>query len=213
MTAKKSPELRKEEIFNAALICFIQKGYYETSIDAIAAKAGITKGGLYHHFASKKTLFIELFQTFVNRYFETLRQRIHHPADVTLQIQDLIAKSEEIFSESRDILKFCFEFMSLASRDSEIRAEVNTFYKNRVSIFAQTLTEGIISGRLKKIPADDVARTLYFLSMGFFLTYFTVDIDFDPMTQHAINLGTFMDGIKETPQRSGCETAAVGNYK
>ena len=76
MTAKKSPELRKEEIFNAALACFNQKGYYETSIDEIAAAAGITKGGLYHHFASKKSLFIELFHTVVNRYFETLKNKI-----------------------------------------------------------------------------------------------------------------------------------------
>jgi hypothetical protein len=33
--------------------------------------------------------------------------------------------------------------------------------------------------------------------MGFFLTYFTVDIDFDPMTQHTINMTTFMEGIKK----------------
>ncbi len=38
MTAKKAPELRKEEIFNAALFCFNQNGYYETSIDILLQK-------------------------------------------------------------------------------------------------------------------------------------------------------------------------------
>lgn len=197
MTIKKAPEQRKEEIFNAALFCFNQKGYYETSIDDIAARAGITKGGIYHHFNSKKTLFIDLFHTVANRYFESLKLKIHQPFDASSHMQDLVRKSNEIFNENMDILKFCFEFMSLASRDDEIRLAVTDFYKNRVAIFSQTLTDGKEKGLFKNIPADAVARTLYFLSMGFFLTYFTIDIDFDPMAQHSINMKTFMDGIRE----------------
>ncbi len=197
MTTKKAPELRKEEIFNAALFCFNQKGYYETSIDDIAARAGITKGGIYHHFNSKKILFIDLFHTVANRYFESLKLKIHQPSNASSHMQDLVKKSNEIFNENMDILKFCFEFMSLATRDSEIRLAVSDFYKNRVAIFAETLSDGVNKGMFKDIPADAVARSLYFLSMGFFLTYFTVDIDFDPMTQHTINMKTFMEGIKK----------------
>jgi AcrR family transcriptional regulator len=197
MTTKKAPELRKEEIFNAALCCFNQKGYYETSIDHIAARAGITKGGIYHHFTTKKNLFIELFHIVANRYFETLKLKIHSPSDASKHMQMLVRKSEEIFDENLDILRFCFEFMSLASRDAEIRQAVSDFYKNRVAIFAETLSDGIGKGMFKDIPADAVARSLYFLSMGFFLTYFTVNIDFDPMTQHTINMKTFLEGIKK----------------
>lgn len=197
MTTKKTPELRKEEIFNAALFCFNQNGYYETSIDDIATKAGITKGGIYHHFTSKKILFIELFNSVANRYFESLKLKIHQPLDATQHIQELIKKSNEIFNENVDILRFCFEFMSLASRDNEIRLAVSAFYKNRVAIFAQTLSDGVDKGMFKAIPADAVARSLYFLSMGFFLTYFTVDIDFDPMTQHTVNMKTFLEGIRK----------------
>lgn len=197
MTMKKAPELRKEEIFNAALFCFNKKGYYETSIDDIATRAGITKGGVYHHFNSKKSLFIDLFHTVANRYFESLKLKIHQPSDASNHMQDLVKKSNEIFNENMDILKFCFEFMSLASRDADIRRAVSEFYTNRVEIFSQTLTDGTRKGLFKNIAADAVARTLYFLSMGFFLTYFTVDIDFDPMTQHTINMKTFMEGIKK----------------
>ena len=195
MTSKKAPELRKEEIFNAALFCFNQNGYYETSIDDIAAKAGITKGGIYHHFNSKKELFIELFHSVANRYFKTLQRKTHTPADASRHLLDIIEKSNEIFSESMDILRFCFEFMSMATRDGDIRLAVTDFYKNRVAIFSQTLAAGRHSGLFKNMPAEAVARTLYFLSMGYFLACFTVDIDFDPMTQHGINMKTFMEGI------------------
>ena len=62
MAINKAPEQRREEIFEAALSCFNLNGYYQTSIDEIAAQAGISKGGIYHHFKSKKELVIELFQ-------------------------------------------------------------------------------------------------------------------------------------------------------
>ncbi len=55
-------EKRKEKIFKAAVKCFNDKGYYETTIDAIAAKAKVSKGLIYYYFESKKELFLELFE-------------------------------------------------------------------------------------------------------------------------------------------------------
>jgi len=202
MTRKKAPEIRKEEIFNAALTCFNKKGYYETSIDDIAVHAGISKGGIYHHFSSKKKLFIALFNTVANRYFESLKEAVHENIDPLAELKDLVRKSDEVFYQNYDILKYCLEFIMLGTRDSEIRAEVTGFYRNRLNIFNKKLTEGINSGVYKEISVTDVARTLYFLSMGFFLTFFTVDIDFDPMAQHAINMQTVIDGIRNVKQRA-----------
>jgi len=36
-------EKRKEKIFKAAVRCFNERGYYETTLDAIAAKAKVSK--------------------------------------------------------------------------------------------------------------------------------------------------------------------------
>ena len=36
---------------------FAQDGYVATSLDAVVARAGVTKGALYHHFAGKDALF------------------------------------------------------------------------------------------------------------------------------------------------------------
>ncbi len=198
MTRKKSPEVRKEEIFDAALSCFNQNGYYETSIEDIAAKAGISKGGIYHHFSSKKKLFIDLFHTVADRYFESLKQAVHETSDPAAELQELVKRSEEVFSKHYETLKYCLEFITLGTRDSEIRDEVTGFYRNRVEIFARKLADGVDSNAYREIPVAGVARTLYFLSMGFFLTFFTVTIDFDPMVQHTINMQTIIEGIRKT---------------
>ncbi|MCX8043669.1 MAG: TetR/AcrR family transcriptional regulator [Desulfobacterota bacterium] len=196
MTQKKAPEIRKEEIFEAALRCCNEKGYFNTSIEDIAQRAEISKGGIYHHFKSKKDLFIELFHTVADRYFESLRKEVHLTKDPTEQLHEMVRKSEEVFHKHYDILKFCLEFITLGTRDPEIREEVTKFYKTRVALFAQKLDEGVIAGIYKKIPVTGVARTLYFLSMGFFLTFFTVAVDFEPIQQHTINLQTIINGIR-----------------
>ncbi len=41
----------------AAHALFGRAGYPATSLDAVAAEAGVTKGALYHHFSSKRDLF------------------------------------------------------------------------------------------------------------------------------------------------------------
>jgi AcrR family transcriptional regulator len=201
MTAKKAPDVRKDEIFKAALRCFNQNGYHGTTIDAIAERAGISKGGFYHHFTSKKNLFIELFHTKVNSYFETLQQNVDGITDAADRIQYIVEKSEEVFQQNADVLKFCLEFVTLGLRDNDIKKAVTLFYKNRVNTFTQMLVQGMKSGTLKHVAAEGVARTLYFLSMGFFLTHFTVNIDFDPTIQHSINLKTILDGISTNKPR------------
>lgn len=59
---------RKEGIFDAALLCFNEYGYAETSISILAQKAGISKGGMYHYFTTKRELFLELFLYKVKQY-------------------------------------------------------------------------------------------------------------------------------------------------
>src|SRR5260370_22340809 len=36
---------------------FAERGYEETSIEAVLREAGVSRGSLYHHFASKEALF------------------------------------------------------------------------------------------------------------------------------------------------------------
>ena len=46
----------KQKLLDAALALIRAKGYSATSVDELCAKAGVTKGALFHHFASKDAL-------------------------------------------------------------------------------------------------------------------------------------------------------------
>jgi AcrR family transcriptional regulator len=50
-------EATRRAVLGAARSLFGGKGYAQTSVDEIAATARVTKGAVYHHFASKEALF------------------------------------------------------------------------------------------------------------------------------------------------------------
>jgi AcrR family transcriptional regulator len=49
--------LTRERIVAAGRELFGERGYDATSIDVVLARAGVARGALYHHFATKKDLF------------------------------------------------------------------------------------------------------------------------------------------------------------
>jgi AcrR family transcriptional regulator len=56
-TQRERSDATVSELLAAARELFAQDGYAATSLDAVAAAAGVTKGALYHHFGGKKELF------------------------------------------------------------------------------------------------------------------------------------------------------------
>lgn len=57
MRITKEPEERKQEIFDAALQLFGEKGYEKTTIADIAKAIGVAQGLCYRYFSSKEVLF------------------------------------------------------------------------------------------------------------------------------------------------------------
>lgn len=58
-----SGEATRDALISAARELFGTRGYSETSLDAIAAAADVTKGALYHHFSGKEELFRLVFES------------------------------------------------------------------------------------------------------------------------------------------------------
>jgi AcrR family transcriptional regulator len=60
--ARSVSERKREEIQRAALTLFTRDGYERTSVDAIAAEAGVSKRTVYNHFGDKENLFLSVTQ-------------------------------------------------------------------------------------------------------------------------------------------------------
>ncbi|GAC1378291.1 MAG: hypothetical protein NVSMB33_02130 [Ktedonobacteraceae bacterium] len=67
---------REALILQAAEEVLTEKGYYETSMDEIAARVGIAKGTVYLHFASKEDLVVALFQRDMQKFLHVVEATI-----------------------------------------------------------------------------------------------------------------------------------------
>jgi AcrR family transcriptional regulator len=64
----KPPEVRREEIMDAAQRLFLKQGVAATTIDDVAAGADVAKGTVYLHFTSKQTLLAALGERFAEQH-------------------------------------------------------------------------------------------------------------------------------------------------
>lgn len=66
MTQERSRR-RRERILDAAFHVFSGLGYRGAAVDEIARQADTSKGGVYFHFPTKESLFLELLRTTADR--------------------------------------------------------------------------------------------------------------------------------------------------
>src|SRR6516164_5448989 len=87
---EKQRQEREALILQVAEEVLMEKGYYETSIDEIAARVGIAKGTVYLHFPGKEDLVVAIFE----REMQQLLQYIDSTMDSSLTARE---KMEAIF--------------------------------------------------------------------------------------------------------------------
>jgi AcrR family transcriptional regulator len=68
--AKASAFLKREQILQGATRVFLQHGYAGTSMDRVAAQAGVSKQTIYSHFQDKEGLFTALIERVTTRQLQ-----------------------------------------------------------------------------------------------------------------------------------------------
>ncbi|MFN3201952.1 MAG: TetR/AcrR family transcriptional regulator [Bradymonadia bacterium] len=69
-------EATREAVLASARDAFTEGGYVKTSLDVIAARAGVTKGAIYHHFRNKVEVFEAVYTAIAGELAQALRAHI-----------------------------------------------------------------------------------------------------------------------------------------
>lgn len=101
-TTKENAELTRLKIIDAARQVFLVRGVSRTSMEQIAAEAGVTRGAIYWHFANKKELFgamrEQVFLPLIDRMDENLQ--LENSEDPLDQLMRFLNGTLETLSES-----------------------------------------------------------------------------------------------------------------
>ena len=105
---------RREQILDCALAVFAAKGFHETSIADICARALIARGTLYQYFADKRDVLAALVDRIVRRVIDAIQHwtPLDLPPDVVWREEDNIAYVE---GRCRQIMEVVFADTDTAS--------------------------------------------------------------------------------------------------
>jgi AcrR family transcriptional regulator len=165
---------KAKEIANAALQVFSQKGYAATSVDQIAAAAGIAKGTVYEYFPSKDKLYIAALMVFVEEFENAIAERLAVLDDPLIRLVSYIV----FFIESCNP-------DNLSSVRTQFDILQQSFLEDGVFFNRKYLVREMISGS-RKILTDIL---LDGVSRGVFQPHIARDAE-----KMATNIIAFLDG-------------------
>ena len=77
---ERRPDARPQELLDAAMAVFAEKGYRNTRLEEIAEAAGVTKGTIYHYFSTKEELLLRAIEHHHERSFGQLEEELREVA-------------------------------------------------------------------------------------------------------------------------------------
>jgi AcrR family transcriptional regulator len=160
MTQRKSKEIRRQEILNAALTCFSRKGYHDTKMDDIIKTSGLSKGALYWHFKGKRDIFIALIEQHIEED-KVLIRRLTDEREITrslLKHAGLVFLERHFKKEKKELIPLFVEFVAESSRDREIEEKLKAIYGEWIDLIRRLFDRAKKKGIIRDIDSECLAR-------------------------------------------------------
>jgi AcrR family transcriptional regulator len=135
----------REALLSQCLHLFAQRGFSSTSLDDIARAAGVTKGAIYWHFASKDEIFHAILDRIRARWQEVVHVPVSTTGDPRAQLARLFDAYDELFRESPDICLFLQQVV-LDRQNKPFAAEVARVFATTARFIARIVDEGKARG-------------------------------------------------------------------
>jgi AcrR family transcriptional regulator len=164
---EKQRQERETLILEAAEEVLMEKGYYETSMDEIAARVGIAKGTVYLHFPSKEDLVVAIFQRDMEKLLQLIKTTISSsltPREKTEIILEQLYGS--LFTRRMQLFYSISNFAELKQNIVEKKTCVRDLWHEISAEMTSLLEEGKAAGEFdSSIPTAVMLSTFFcFLS-------------------------------------------------
>ena len=166
MTRHLSPQERRTQILQAARDCFAERGYAVTRVVEIAKAAGLSKGGLYVHFASKEAIFDALHDEEVARAGEALAVIRALPLPAREKLGALAAGIVARYVSSEQHRRFLLVLGEVGLSTPTVQAKVRATHGMFVAAITEMVEEGVASGEFRPVDPRHAALLLKVLSDG-----------------------------------------------
>jgi AcrR family transcriptional regulator len=150
----------RAQILQAALTCFADKGYHQTSMDDIVAESGLSKGALYWHFKSKQELFLSLVETYMSAYSQEAAHAWQEEMPATDKIRTYIKFFVDSSEQLLPFFRVTIDFWAQTSEDEQLRAIFDRMLADFQQQLGALIEEGVAAGKFRPVDAPKLALGL-----------------------------------------------------
>ena len=162
MGRNKYPEETVQKILDTAEQLFIEKGYDHASLQDIIDATGLSKGAIYHHFASKEDIFYSVCARIGQRNGEVLAEVRDNPALNGLNKLRVIFKTS--LQPERQAKIFCM-MPYLMDNAKFLATEMRSIFSEVVPRFVEPIIrQGITDGSIRTDHPKELAEAMMMLS-------------------------------------------------
>jgi AcrR family transcriptional regulator len=144
---------RRDEILNAALDAFRERGYHATTLDAIAARLGVRKTALYHYFPDKESILYECHRVSLAE-LDRIVSSTRGPGSIPGQLRAVIREHVRIMIETLKGSPLTFEVGELSpARQREVIAARDRYERHLRQLIRQGIRDGSFRSADPKLAA------------------------------------------------------------
>jgi AcrR family transcriptional regulator len=172
LTPDRRRAMTRQYLLDAAAIVFAENGFHGSTLDAVAATAGFTKGAVYSNFKNKDDLFLALLDERLERQFaltyEVMEEDDQDVPERMPRIRALM-RGGAFFSDDTWTALY-LEFVLYARRNPEAREKlVASEQRTRAIVTEMIEHEFAKAGKTPPYPAQNLADVSLALFNGLFL--------------------------------------------
>ena len=174
LTRAERQEQTRAALIDAAGRVFIERGFVGSSVEAIVAEAGYTRGAFYSNFVSKEELFAELLQQRVYSVYAELARQSADPATRTSprKTGEQLA-AIQANPDGRWIFRLWLELLAHAGRDDEFRKIAAGFWNGNRALAANAIAKAYEeTATTPPIAPDRLASAWIAIDIGLALQHF-----------------------------------------
>jgi AcrR family transcriptional regulator len=167
----------RKELVDAAERLFTAQGFHATSLDAVAAEAGFTKGAVYSNFASKEDLFFAVYERRVDARVAEVERILEAAPTPREGIVRIIPGNGHRPEADDGWMAVFFEFWAHVLRHPELRERFAAQHRRIIDVLAAAMVE---SGEEMPDDPHKLATARYAMQLGLQLERLTQPDVVDP---------------------------------